>query len=71
MSLWLVSVLYAVAGQKLSAKFSAAGSPGDEWRLVAYASDQAHSCVRKACMVAGVRHFRAVHTRAEDHHCMR
>jgi len=48
-----------------------AGSPGDEWRLVAYASDQAHSCVRKACMVAGVRHFRAVHTRAEDHHCMR
>ena len=26
--------------------------------LVAYCSDQAHSCVKKACMVAGVHHLR-------------
>lgn len=37
-----------------------------ELALVAYASDQAHSCVRKACMVAGVRHYRSVPTREED-----
>jgi aromatic-L-amino-acid/L-tryptophan decarboxylase len=35
-------------------------------RLVAYTSDQAHSCVRKACMVAGVPHLRELPTREED-----
>jgi len=39
---------------------------GDGPRLVAYASAQAHSCVRKACMVAGVEHFREVPVREAD-----
>eukprot|EP00899_Mesostigma_viride_P019632 jgi/Mesvir1/27670/Mv07392-RA.1 len=33
-------------------------------RLVAYTSDQAHSSVKKACMIAGIRHFRALPTTA-------
>ena len=35
-------------------------------RLVAYTSDQAHSCVRKACMVAGIPHLRELNTTEED-----
>ncbi|KXZ45278.1 hypothetical protein GPECTOR_56g374 [Gonium pectorale] len=37
----------------------------DKLRLVAYSSDQAHSCFRKACMVAGVDHVRMLPTSAE------
>jgi len=33
-------------------------APEDALKLVAYSSDQAHSCVKKACMVAGVNHCR-------------
>ncbi|GIL59407.1 hypothetical protein Vafri_14094 [Volvox africanus] len=41
-------------------------SPGDKLKLVAYASDQAHSCFRKACMVVGIDHVRSLPTREED-----
>lgn len=34
-------------------------------RLIAYATEQAHSCVKKACLVAGVEHFALIPTRAE------
>ena len=34
--------------------------PEDAARLVAYGSDQTHSCFRKAAMVAGVHHVRAL-----------
>ncbi|GLC76482.1 hypothetical protein PLESTF_001786000 [Pleodorina starrii] len=40
--------------------------PADKLKLVAYASDQAHSCFRKACMVVGVDHVRSLPTREED-----
>ncbi|GIM15937.1 hypothetical protein Vretimale_18591 [Volvox reticuliferus] len=40
--------------------------PGDKLKLVAYASDQAHSCFRKACMVVGIDHIRSLPTRAVD-----
>lgn len=34
-------------------------------RLIAYATEQAHSCVKKACLIAGVEHFALIPTRAE------
>ena len=46
----------------------------DALRLVAYASDQTHSSIKKACMVAGVPHCRLVpasgvlsHTEKEEY----
>lgn len=32
----------------------------DLLKLVAYSSDQAHSCVKKACMIAGIQHCRCL-----------
>ena len=29
-------------------------------KLVAYSSDQAHSCMKKACMIAGIQHCRSL-----------
>jgi Pyridoxal-dependent decarboxylase conserved domain len=37
----------------------------DVARLVAYTTDQAHSCVKKACAIAGIAHLRLVPARAE------
>lgn len=34
--------------------------------LVAYTTDQAHSCVKKACMIAGIEHLRLVPARAAN-----
>lgn len=48
------------------ARSLAALSPQDAPRVVAYCSDQAHSSVRKACMVAGVQHLRVLPTTAAD-----
>ena len=36
--------------------------PEDALRLVAYASDQAHSCLKKACMIAGIENCRILPT---------
>lgn len=38
--------------------------------LVAYTSDQAHSAVQKACMVAGIEHWRKVTTAKENGYAM-
>ncbi|KAK9829064.1 hypothetical protein WJX72_003711 [[Myrmecia] bisecta] len=38
----------------------------DQTRLVAYTSDQAHSAIKKACMVAGVVHCRLLPTIEQD-----
>ncbi|GFR39957.1 hypothetical protein Agub_g35, partial [Astrephomene gubernaculifera] len=43
----------------------------DKLRLVAYASDQAHSCFRKACLIAGVEQVRVLPTRQEEHWALR
>ena len=32
----------------------------DMLKLVAYSSDQAHSCMKKACMIAGIQHCRSL-----------
>ncbi|PNW88416.1 hypothetical protein CHLRE_01g028423v5 [Chlamydomonas reinhardtii] len=32
--------------------------PADKLKLVAYSSDQAHSCFKKACMIVGIDHVR-------------
>jgi len=37
----------------------------DNMKLVAYSSDQAHSCVKKACMVAGIHHCRLLPATSE------
>ena len=34
----------------------------DTLNLVAYSSDQAHSCLKKACMIAGIQHCRLLPT---------
>lgn len=52
------------AGPGLTAADEAAADAAT--RLVAYTSDQAHSCVRKACMVAGIAHLRELPTTATD-----
>lgn len=38
----------------------------DALRLVAYSSDQAHSSIAKACMIAGVQHVRLVETSGQS-----
>ncbi|KAG1660227.1 hypothetical protein FOA52_005097 [Chlamydomonas sp. UWO 241] len=38
----------------------------DKLRLVAYGSDQAHSCCQKACMVVGIDHVRVLPARADN-----
>ncbi|KAK9814151.1 hypothetical protein WJX72_001299 [[Myrmecia] bisecta] len=44
-----------------------AGRPvEDQLRLVAYTSDQGHSCIKKACMIAGVMHCRILPTTERD-----
>ncbi|KAG2449038.1 hypothetical protein HYH02_005790 [Chlamydomonas schloesseri] len=43
-----------------------AGRPvADRLKLVAYSSDQAHSCFKKACMIAGMDHVRLLPASAE------
>jgi aromatic-L-amino-acid decarboxylase len=37
----------------------------DSLKLVAYSSDQAHSCVKKACMVAGIHYCRLLPATSE------
>ncbi|KAL6764535.1 aromatic-aminoacid decarboxylase [Haematococcus lacustris] len=44
--------------------------PQDVASLVVYTSDQAHSCVKKACMVAGITHVRLLPTSAETHYAL-
>ncbi len=62
----------ALGGWVAAAPGGGGGGAGDAaaalaaTRLVAYTSDQAHSCVRKACMVAGIAHLRELPTREED-----
>lgn len=36
--------------------------PEDALKLAAYSSDQAHSCIRKACTIAGIQHCRLLPT---------
>ena len=51
----------------LAARAKALGGrpPEDALKLVAYSSDQAHSCLKKACMVAGIQHCRLLPTYSE------
>lgn len=35
-------------------------APEDVLKLVAYGSDQAHSCLQKACMIAGIQNLRVL-----------
>lgn len=37
----------------------------DTLKLVAYSSDQAHSCMKKACMIAGIQHCRIMPAHGE------
>ncbi|KAK9805451.1 hypothetical protein WJX73_008705 [Symbiochloris irregularis] len=52
--------LLAARAQKLKGRDAA-----DALKLVAYTSDQAHSCVMKACMIAGIQHVRVLPTSAQ------
>ena len=51
----------------LAARAKALGGrpPEDALKLVAYSSDQAHSCLKKACMVSGIQHCRLLPTYSE------
>ncbi|KAL6777837.1 hypothetical protein ACKKBG_A15860 [Auxenochlorella protothecoides x Auxenochlorella symbiontica] len=53
--------LLAARARALDGRDPCADSP----RLVAYTTDQAHSCVKKACAVAGIQHLRLLPTSAE------
>lgn len=55
--------LVALLAARTRALKQRGAAPGS---LVAYATDQSHSCVKKACMIAGVEHLRLVETRAAD-----
>eukprot|EP00887_Chlorella_sp_A99_P004322 scaffold15.g4322.t1 len=43
----------------------------DSLRLVAYCSDQGHSSIRKATMIAGLPHLRVLPAAAADHYALR
>ncbi|KAK2077774.1 hypothetical protein QBZ16_004622 [Prototheca wickerhamii] len=55
--------LVALLAARTRALKQRGAAPGS---LVAYATDQSHSCVKKACMIAGVEHLRLVETRGAD-----
>ncbi|KAI7846406.1 hypothetical protein COHA_000116 [Chlorella ohadii] len=67
------AVLYGTASEALLAALLAAKArtlagrqPEDALKLVVYATDQTHSCCRKACMVAGILHMRQLRTCSEQ-----
>jgi aromatic-L-amino-acid decarboxylase len=61
---WVAAAPGQQGGVELAAEDAAAAAAAT--RLVAYTSDQAHSCVRKACMVAGIVHLRELSTEGRD-----